>query len=496
MFSRINKNNDIIKYFPWIICLIFIALNLVIYIKFPFLSIDEGYTKGIVNLPFFDMINATIDDVHPPLYYIIVMLFLKLAHIFHIPFSDYLMKLPSIIIYLIIIIISLTKIRKDYGLFNAGFFSLSLLIMSNFFTYFLTARMYSLAILFLLISFLLVKNIYESNDLKSWILLSIFSVLGAYTHYFAAISSVVLYFLLFLWTIFYKDEHFDFKGKFKNFIISVIVGIVLYIPWISPLFSQLHTVHDSFWVEQITLETLIKFFSYYLTILPDFSIQIVSCIILFAITLKVAIDFKRSKNTHDLYLLSGFLIFIGTITIGSILSLAMKPILYDRYLLPAIGVLWLAFSIALNKIKSNRIILSILLILIIIGSVNVLNEIDIIHNEYDNTVKEDAFLESINNDNSIILYDTDNHFIRTHYYLDNVFEKYASYSLNNHTNTLNYNKFHANYDTFVIPNNINDFSDKDIYLLVFYKNDVETGNFTSDFAGEAQHAKFYKLNCL
>ena len=40
--------------------------------KYPFISVDEWYTKGLVYFKIKDLLAAVSIDVHPPLYYIIL----------------------------------------------------------------------------------------------------------------------------------------------------------------------------------------------------------------------------------------------------------------------------------------------------------------------------------------------------------------------------------------------------------------------------------------
>ena len=65
----------------------------------------------------------------------------------------------------------------------------------------------------------------KENNIKYWILLSICAVLGAYTHYFVAIAFVAMYIILFVSQILLNKE--NKKDSIKNWLISVVVGIIL-----------------------------------------------------------------------------------------------------------------------------------------------------------------------------------------------------------------------------------------------------------------------------
>ena len=406
------------------------------------------------------------------------------------------MKFPSLIPYLIILVFSFTKIRKEYGILSGGLFSLTMIVMSEFFTHFITARMYSWTILFLIISFFYVKDVLEHNDLKSWLLLSIFSVLGVYTHYFSALSSVIIYLMLFIWILVNKQT--SLIDNLKKFFISILVGFILYIPWIFPLLNQLKSVHEYFWIKSVTLDTLVNYFSYCLTISSNQLIHFISLMFILIIFILFLKEFIKTKDNNDLYLLMGISVFIGTILLGFILSVTYKPILWDRYLLPAIGVFWLCISIKLGNLKlRNSMLLLIILLITLVGAFNVYHEINEIVDIYDNTIKEDNILLGINNNDSVIIYDSDNRYVRTHTELEKVYKQYGSFSMNNNTTTLNYKSPNVIYEEFSIPDDLEKFPDKNVYMIKFYLSEKEfPDNIKVEKIGTVQHSNIYKLQFI
>ena len=149
------------------------------------IHVDEYWTNFLVKLPLMNGLDLTIWDVHPPLYYLILKFVLKTLTVLGIDFDVIIAsKIVSIIPFILILILSFTKIKREYGWLTAGLFALCMASVSEFFVLYLTIRMYSWAILFLLLSFIVFKDILDESKLRSWILLSIFTALGAYTHYF------------------------------------------------------------------------------------------------------------------------------------------------------------------------------------------------------------------------------------------------------------------------------------------------------------------------
>ena len=488
---------DLVEILPFIISILFLGLLFVVYMKYPFLSVDEGFTRGFLNLSFADMIGLTALDVHPPLYYFFPMAFVKMCHAISLNFNiTQLMKFPSMIPYFILFAFSLTKLRKEYGLLMGGVFSLALIALSDFFMQYLTARMYTWAMLFLIISFFYVKDILEKNDLKSWVLFTVFSVLGAYTHYFTGLSSIVIYFMLFVWILISRNDG-SFNDRLKKFFISVAFGFVLYLPWMLVLVKQMQYVQGSYWVEPITLSNILSFFSYCLTFSNNKIIILMSFILVVAIVIWLLKCFIETRDNDDLYLLMGVSVFVGTFLGGFILSVAYKPILISRYLLPSIGVLWLALSIKFSRMNfKNSTVLMIILLITIVGAFNVYHEIQDIQHMNDKTIKEAKVLESINNNDSIIIYDTFNHYLRTHLDLNNTYKGYAGYSLDNMTKTIPYELDIVN-EPFAIPDDLNKFPDKKVYMMTFYKSDFKfPSNIDAHKVGTAQHANIYEIKSV
>lgn len=289
----------------------------------------------------------------------------------------------TLIPYLVILIISATKIRNDYNWLTAGIFTFSLFSMSEFFMFYLTIRMYSWAILFLLLLFIFMKDAVIKSDFTSWFLVTIFALLGAYTHYFVAISSIILYIGLLIYLI------INNKSEIKKWIISVVFIIIGYLPWLLVLLNQLNQVHESFWVPQINLNYLIICFNYFYNANPPYSsLAIIFLIFSFIILI---LEYSNKDKFENNYILIGMSLFILTIIAGVLLSVLFKPILRARYLMPAAGVFWLSISILIGKIKNNKLLLISLVLFIIIGVFSSYSLIDLNNGLYQTGVSNQNF---------------------------------------------------------------------------------------------------------
>ncbi len=483
-----DKFKDNIGKGLFILSLFVLGLLIFLIIQKPFMHIDEWFTQGILNISFKEMIHLTAKDVHPPLYYAIALVPVYLLKWLHIPFSMMtLMKLMSVVPYVIIFAISLTKIRKDHGWLVGGLFAFTLLTMADFFTMFSIARMYPWGLLFLVLGFLSACEILKEPSLKHWILLAFFSVCGAYTHYFVAVSSIILYILLFAHVLL-KD-----KSQIKNWLISTVFGILCFVPWIFFLFKQINSVSGSYWIDEITFETFVQFFASIFMDTSEFYVNLALAIVFLAIFIAILVYYKKSKEDGDI-LLIGSLMFIGTILVGVGISFAFRPIFIVRYIIPATGVLWLCISIFISKFDLKRVIIPVVIILLLFSVANLADQINEISDNHEKLVKNQEFLQSINSKDSVVIIDGMVKYVHFHDQLNDSIV-YGGYSIGEREKAKDFTKFFDDKDTrFLMPDDFNKYKNKTVYLAYRQGSDIKLPKDVSkDKIGKVENTKFYKL---
>lgn len=67
-----KDKSDLMGIFLLILILLLFAFLICTVIKMPFISNDEWYTMGMMQLPLHNIIKVTAGDVHPPMFYIIL----------------------------------------------------------------------------------------------------------------------------------------------------------------------------------------------------------------------------------------------------------------------------------------------------------------------------------------------------------------------------------------------------------------------------------------
>ena len=153
---------------------------------------DEAFTIDLTrknNL--LDIIRQTAIDVHPPLYYVIVKCFISL---FGSSFQVY--KLVSILPMLLTMLLSVTHIKRWFGVTQAGLFLVFLNAIPCVMEYSVQIRMYSWCIFFITLAGLSAYGVYTQGTFRQYCALTLSALCACYTHNFAMISAVMLYFLL------------------------------------------------------------------------------------------------------------------------------------------------------------------------------------------------------------------------------------------------------------------------------------------------------------
>lgn len=466
--------------------MIFFALSIIIlgYMLFSPLTqlithVDEFFTMTVVNFPVSEILHITTGDYNPPLYYLISKLAVKILTVFGINYLS-ILKLVSILPYLIILIISAVKLRNEYGWFTSGLFALSIGVMGSFFIYFITARMFSWAMLFLVLAFISFKDIITKDDMKSWILFTLFAILGSYTHYYAAISAAILYLLL-LYHCLSNSE----KG-IKMWAISIGIAIISYLPWSLSLFHQMQAISTSSWFAPVDLGLIFSTFGCFASN-GDVFFSIIAAVILIIIG---SIYYRQCDSSDEdrFYILSGIIVFILTILIGIILSLILKPMLHIRFLIPACAVLWLAISIMVNKINRDRFFLIsfALIVLLIIAGVGNMITAEHYTGVIDEITQDDSSIVILTNPKSMI------YFLN----LDNQTDLYCINS--SYVYGENINLVHKIFDfKDITQNEISDLAlnntDKNIYLITWGDSDAYS-NITTDSLLEDNGLEILKIN--
>lgn len=348
------------KFFFYIACFIAVIGILVqIYCSFSKdIWLDEAFSLQMIKHTYKEMILLTAQDVHPPLYYIILKSVVDiLMKIFSNGSNIFIGKMVSIIPEIILILYVGTIGRKRFGNTAAGMFIVCLIGMPQLISYGVEIRMYSWAMLFVTASFFSMYDIMTKNDVGSWIKFLIFSLLASYTHYFACISVAFLY--IFLLFDFLKEN----KKRIKMWVIISSLTIIGYIPWMIVLLNQLKQVRKSYWIPEITWQSILS------CVIFVFEKYWLFVIYIFALLLSF-IDLKKRSQQKKM-IIAALMIILWTAFVGIVLSKLFRPIFIPRYLVPSMACLWFGISAILSIQKKEFIKMIIVCIMFLLTFQNI-----------------------------------------------------------------------------------------------------------------------------
>lgn len=299
---------------------------------------DEVFTMDLLKGSLGDIIEGTAKDVHPPLYYFWAKIFYQLFGT-----SIQVQKIAAIIPMTGTLVYLAIEAKKYFGDL-ATFITLAFLCcIPCTMEFAVQIRMYSLAMFFVTLCGLSAYAVFTENRKKDWICLIIGAVGAAYTHYFAFVSVLFVIGFLFLTILFCK------KNLLKNWLISVIVMLILYLPWLKSFITQVTLVRADYWIPPITEEVIWSYFTWAfdLTILPGTVYGFL--IILVFVGTVCLIRLIKYKEKEDVYALLCMLVPTATAVFGVVVSMSKSPIYRDQYIMPSLALLALFVGIMLAK---------------------------------------------------------------------------------------------------------------------------------------------------
>ena len=455
---------------------------------------DESYSIAIAKHSFKEIWQIGSHDVHPVLYYIMIRIVMLITNN-----SIVCVRLFSCVPLILMSILGYSFIRKEFGNKAGLIFTFFSLFFPTLLTYAGEIRMYTWAMLFVTMMFVYAyktmnnynvrealsddNNIMYENKIKSkntllkyWIIFSIFSLASAYTHYYALVVAAIINVGMFIYFIIaytksskndtsnYDDIKNDNKKSEKinsenirkvnliSSIVSALVQIILYIPWLFVFISQTKVVSKGFWVKFPTPLNVIEFIytgnigegsvPKYLSI-PFSLISIAFLVYLIVKNWKrnsIKTKFPKTKEmlgTRTTISTTAIittkviaLIWVTIILIMCLASLIMKQsVFYQRYLFTLMGLFLIGFSILLSG-ENKKIIATYCLCILIISTI--LN-INLINTNYDYTNKEPmTYLKSeLQQNDWILISDQDYSGYICVATLLNDFSKVINYDVNN-----------------------------------------------------------------
>lgn len=352
---------------------------------------DESYSVAIVKHSFKEIWQIGAHDVHPILYYFCL-------HILYLIFGNNLIvyRIFSAACIALLGVIGYTHIRKDFGEKTGIIFSFLALFLPVSAQFAGEIRMYSLGMLLGTIMGIYAYRIYQGKINKStYVFFGLSSLAVAYTHYYGVMLAGIVNLLLFVYLLKNRKEK---KEDLKKFVITAIIQVILYLPWLI-CFMSLLKGFGSFWITLSFPETFYEILTMqYKGNLKTAPIVLTTVFYAYIIYMISKTDKKERKPA-----IWSFALYIAIILIALLISLCLKSvILLYRYLLIVTGILifGLAFFMAKDT-KKWRVITICAIILIISCYSNILS----IRENYNNSNRDFiSYLDNEIQEDDIIVY--------------------------------------------------------------------------------------------
>lgn len=359
-----EKKLGIFLFIVGIIFLIFFS-----YVSFTKLGIiyDEVWSVMLIQKPMPEMMSIIQNDVHPPLYYFIFKFVFKIANMTNVSNDAVLIgTFVTILPLYLMFILCLTRIRKQFGWLAAGIFSVSIVTMPSIGPYFSILRMYSLSVFLITFSFLCIYDIMKNDgDIYNWIILTVLTICSTYTHYFSALMSFLLYCFLLIYIILRN------RYLIKKFIISTCLCIIAYVPWLFIFLKQAMGIKDNGFPVAASVDLNLFIDSVKFVFSQSNESQVLMFLLLLSfIVLIVSFIKSRNNDFNSKFAIYGISLLFVLFFTSIFISLTVFPIFIPRYLLSALGIFWLGFSILLAKsYDKKKIFVPILIIFLVVATV-------------------------------------------------------------------------------------------------------------------------------
>ncbi len=366
MFQKIKKLHlKLEKYYIYLILLLGFVLRLRNILNRDFWY-DEAFTGVTVKANFWEMIRITINDVHPPLYYILLKMFSYFGD-----YSVFSVRFFSVILGILGIWAVYLFTKELFNKKAALFASLITAISPFAIQYSQEGRMYTMLSFFALMGAYFFFRGLRTQKKKYFIFWGIFLGLSALTHYLGFIYSLIFYLVFVAHNFLHQDGgKLKIKKILSNFLpsrglmIGALSSIVVFSFWIKTfinhlMYSGLNNMH---WVRPASFSDIFTNVQIFIFGSPlgelsagmpnpntinhiSNSSILVGIVLLFGFLIPYLFKKEKEKASYILIMSFGFMLLIY------IISLLGDDYFVSRYLIVAAYFIFILLGVFLEKIN-------------------------------------------------------------------------------------------------------------------------------------------------
>lgn len=337
------------------------------------INYDEYFSMQWCRLSWPQLMQTLISDVHPPLYYFLLKPLVDLTNE-----SMICARILSAVCGITLLWTGALFLSRHFGTKSAFFYACFLYLNPFMIQKATEIRMYMPASLFTVISgifsYYLLKDAdsfksdpaslqdvqIHKTSRKHWICFTLFSLLAAYTHYYALLVMCFLYAGLAIYFICTRN-----KKAIRSWLLCAACTIIAYLPWLPTALKQVTAVNQAYWISMPTsrLAPLRELFYN--------AIPYSEHIYLFLICLLIAYAFIRlvkQKSVDSYWTLMCSSALCGIMLFAIWYASHVRPILVSRYLIMAICLCILGIS-NMTRFLNRYIVLLLCLFCFLVGGV-------------------------------------------------------------------------------------------------------------------------------
>ena len=298
------------------------------------------------------------NDLHPPLYYLGLRLFTALFG------SDAIsLRLFSVLGVLSTLLLGYFAGQRIFGKRGALYFCLMIISIPMLAVYSHQARMYTWAAFSVTGVFIYSYLFIKTGKFRDLALLTVFTLIAMYIHYYSLGAALVANAFVFLYLVFSKNR------KWTNHLFSILIEIILFLPWIFMFIVQVNKVQHAFWAPPVSFSAILSCFTMPLTEqfwISGFSKALVLLIYVILI-FTIIKSFSKPYSDLRLALWLSLTIFVGTILLFTVISLFSRPILFSRYIMAIVTMLAVPTTILLIRLKIEWLKILLIAVILFLG---------------------------------------------------------------------------------------------------------------------------------
>lgn len=348
-------SNELLKF---LLIFVFATFFYLFNIGFSDLWSDEIYTKAMLEGSLSDFYDKFINDLHPPLYYLGLRLFITLFGL-----NAITLRLFSVLGVLSTLLLGYFVGQRIFGKQGALYFCLMLISVPMLAVYSHQARMYTWAAFSITGVFIYSCLFIKTGKNHDLLLLFVFTLTALYIHYYSMVAAFVANMYVFWYLLRTKNK------KWPRHLFSLLLAALLFLPWLFMFIIQIKRVQHAFWVPEVSLTTIIHCFAipfaeqFWTT---GYSISLV--ILMYGLIIFTFFkSFAKSFSVYRTVLWLSLFIFTGTLFIVMIISLFSQPILFSRYVVAIVVMLVIPPTILFIQMKLKWLKMILISIILFLG---------------------------------------------------------------------------------------------------------------------------------